>query len=120
MKEIISFPIGIIDVLWDYDDYHEIKKAFYEFIISNNNNKFEFKNNYYFLKNNMFLQQEDTSTNTLKVIILEINDNKIKIQICGDILWLTQEQYNLFNENITKLNDKWNFNIDIKNNSKSK
>ena len=45
----ISIPIGIIDVLWDYDDYNTTYKCFYEFYITKINNKFEFINKFYFL-----------------------------------------------------------------------
>ena len=121
MNEQISIPIGIINVLWDYDEYNDIKKAFYELSIINNNNEFEFKNNYYFLDNELFSNMEDTSTKFLEIIILDLNyENKIKIQICGDILFITKKQYNLLNEKITKLQDKYNFNMEIINNIETK
>lgn len=114
MNEIKEIPIGIVDVKWDYDEYNELKKAFYEMLIIKSNDGYEFKNIYYFLNNEIFLNKEETSTNQIKIILFDNYDKgKIEIQICGDKLFMTKKQYSLFNEQITKLQDKYALNIDI-------
>lgn len=114
MNEIKKIPIGIVEVKWDYDEYNDLKKAFYELSIIKSNDGYEFKNIYYFLNNEVFLNKEETSTKKMKIALFDILDEeKIKIQICGDILFVTKKQYILLNEQITKLQDKYDFNVDI-------
>lgn len=114
MNEIKQIPIGIVDVKWDYDEYNNLKKAFYKMSIIMTNEGYEFKNIYYFLNNELFLNMEETSTKKLKIVLLDISDKeKIKIQICGDILFMTKQQYILLNEQITKLQDIYAFDMDI-------
>ena len=42
-----NIPVGVISVLWDYEDESLLKKAFYEFIVCDKNGKIEFINKYY-------------------------------------------------------------------------
>ena len=56
----ISVPVGIIDVLWDYDDFYNLCKVFFEFNIKiENNGKFEFVNKFYFLNHDLCVKEEE-------------------------------------------------------------
>ena len=114
MNEMKSIPVGIISVLWDYEDEQLIKNAFYEFSIIKKNGKTEFINKYYFLENNICTKIETTSTYRFNINILECND-KIKIQFCSDLMFLTKEQYQLLNSFITNLQKTYNFEIKTNN-----
>lgn len=114
MNNNYKIPIGIVSVFWDYDEIDETKEAFYELDLIMKGDKFEYINNFYFLNNNICTSYEKSLTENFKIILLEIYDNKkIKIQICGDIIYLNKKQYLLLNENITKLQEKLNFEIEI-------
>lgn len=106
----ISLPLGIINVLWDYDDYNTLYKCFYEFYITKNNNKFEFINKFYFLDNNVCTRKEEIFSDKLSIILLEYSDN-IKINCCGDTLIINKKQYQLLNDFILKNKDKYNFQV---------
>ena len=94
-----NLKIGIVNVTWDYDDLNEKRQAFYELTIDINNENYTFINNYYFLKNNVCVSTDYTKTNIFKFDVLEYLDNDIiKVNLCGDILYINQQQYNLINE----------------------
>jgi len=112
-----TIPIGVISVLWDYEDEQLMKEAFYEFSVSERNEKIEFINKYYFLENNLCVKSEDTSTYICNIDILDYSD-KLKIQFCSDILFLTKEQYQLLNCFITELQNMYKFKIKISNKEK--
>lgn len=110
----INIKLGIIDVIWDYDDFNEKRKAFYELTINYNNDVFTFRNNFYFLDNNICTSNDYTETNIFSLKILEENeDGTLKIYLCGDIMYITKEQYKLLNEKITILQSKLKFDINI-------
>lgn len=112
-----NIPVGVISVLWDYEDESLLKKAFYEFIVCNKNGKIEFINKYYFLENNLCVKSEIVSTYRCNINIIECNDNEdeIKVQFCSDILFLTKEQYQLLNNFITNLQSIYHFEINTAN-----
>ena len=114
MNNSKTIPIGIISILWDYEDEQLIKEAFYEFSIDEKNGKIEFINKYYFLENNLCIKSETTSTYKFSINILDCKD-KMKVQFCSDILFLTKEQYQLLNSFITNLQNMYNFEIKISN-----
>ena len=114
MYDIYKIPVGNISIFWDYDDIDEIKDAFYLLEIVKKNNNFEFINNFYFLDNNLCNYYENVSTNDIKIFLLNIEKNKkIKIQICGNIIYLDKDQYKLLNEKLTKIQEKLKFNLEI-------
>lgn len=113
----ISIPIGIIDVLWDYDDYNTTYKCFYEFYITKINNKFEFINKFYFSNDNNCTRKEECFSNNLNISLLEYSNN-IKINCCGDILIINKKQYEMLNNFILKNKDKYNFSLKYENKSK--
>jgi hypothetical protein len=110
MNDTKSIPIGIISVLWDYEDEQLIRDAFYEFSIYKKDEKTEFINKYYFLENNICTKIETTSTYRCNINILELSD-KMKIEFCSDLMFLTKEQYQLLNSFITNLQSIYNFEI---------
>lgn len=112
MNEIKTIPVGIISVIWDYEDQQLIKDAFYEFSIVKKNEKIEFINKYYFLEKNICTKIETTSTYRCNIDILDYSD-KIKIEFCSDTLFLNKEQYQLLNSFITNLQKTYNFDIKI-------
>ena len=118
-NNVVSIPVGIIDVMWDIDEYDEIKKAFYIFEINFYENKVLFKNNYYFMNGEICLFCDDTQSEECNLKLLKNSENnKIKLNFCGDILYLTSSQYKLLNESITKAQDKYQFTIKLMNNEK--
>lgn len=114
MNNTKTIPIGIISVLWDYEDEELLKEAFYEFSVCEKNEKVEFINKFYFLENNLCVKIEDTSTYSCNINILE-HKGKIKIEFCSDTLFLTMEQYKLLNSFVTDLQNTYNFEIKISN-----
>lgn len=115
-ENIITIPVGVVSIFWDYDDLDELKTAFYEISVVKRNNNLEFINNYYFLENDLCIKKEETSTCKCNFKILDYNINgKLKVQFCFDTLYLTKEQYQLLNESITKLQNKYEFDIKISN-----
>lgn len=107
--------IGIVYVDWDYDDKNIQKEAFYEFCIEKVNEKIEFVNKYKFLEKNVCVGYDETYSTKLFLNELGIIDNdKIKIQICSDILYLSLEQYKILNEAITEYRQKYQFEIKMK------
>lgn len=109
-----TIAIGIISVLWDCEDEQLLKEAFYEFSVCEKNGKLEFINKYYFLENSLCVKIESTSTYRCNINILEYKD-RIKVEFCSDILFLTKEQYQLLNCFITKLQSIYHFEIKISN-----
>ena len=109
----ISVPVGIIDVFWDYDDFDTLYKAFFEFNIKiENNGKFEFVNK-------LCEKEEEIFSNELSVLLLDYNE-KIKIELCGDILFLNKKQYEKLNDFILKNSEKYKFKVKYENKSQVK
>lgn len=120
-RNLVSIPIGIIDVFWDYEDEDCIKKAFYILSVSNVNDKIEFTNNYYFLEEDLCVRQENTKTQKCNFKIIDSNvDNRIKIQLLSDVLFVSREQLKVINEAITKFQIDHISDIDIKNSNYDK
>lgn len=111
---IENIKLGIVKVIWDYDDLEEERTAFYEIIIKKVEDKYQFINNFSFLDNEICTSYDDTKTYIFKLDILEyINNNTIKVNLCGDIVYLSLDQYNLINERITNLQSKYDFDTSI-------
>lgn len=116
----ISVPVGIIDILWDYDDFDNLCKVFFEFNIKiENNGKFEFVNKFYFLDHDLCVKEEKIFSDKLSVLLLDYND-KIKIKLCGDILFLNKKQYEKLNNFILKNFEKYKFKVKYENKSQVK
>lgn len=116
----ISVPVGIIDVLCNYDDFDNLCKVFFEFNIKiENNGKFEFVNKFYFLDHDLCVKEEEIFSNELSVLLLDYSD-KIKIKLCGDILFLNKKQYEQLNNFILKKSEKYKFKVKYENQSQVK
>ncbi len=114
--EYFTIKIGIVTVLWEFDDLDEKRTAFYELGIKNDGKNYIYINNYSFLDNNLCIDYDYTETNTFKLSILDQTDDNIKINICGDILYMNIKQYNLLNKEIANLQEKLRLDTDISKN----
>ena len=116
----ISVPVGIIDVLWNYDDFDNLCKVFFEFNIKiENNGKFEFINKFYFLDHDLCVKEEEVFSDKLSVLLLDYNE-KIKMQLSGDTLFLNKKQYEKLNNFILKNSEKYKFKVKYENKSQIK
>lgn len=116
----ISVPVGIIDVFWDYDDFDTLYKVFFEFNIKiENNGKFEFVNKFYFLDHDLCEKEEEIFSNELSVLLLDYNE-KNKIELSGNILFLNKKQYEKLNNFILKNSEKYKFKVKYENKSQVK
>ena len=102
--ENINIKVGMVDVYWDYDDLNEVKKANYEFDIKVNNDKYTYRNTFHFMKDDKYLYTEYTESDIFKLYIIE-KDKNIKVYICGDIIVMNEDQYNLILEKTKQKKD---------------
>lgn len=90
-------PIGIVDVLWEYDSFEPVmKKAYFEYFIPNVlKGTNDYCVHFVFLENDLALQNEFVYTNSFEFKQLNYNENtkKFKIKFLGNTIFLTVNQY---------------------------
>lgn len=106
MKKKMMIPVGIVKVLWDYDEYEtRMMDAFYVLEIVYDK-KYSFCNNFYFMNNNFCTGNEQVYSSAFIFDELGSENNLIKLNICGDIVYVDNKQYQKLSSLLATFFDK--------------
>lgn len=100
-------PIGIVDVLWEYELVNEIRKAYLEIYIPEEvNYKYghQYCNRFVFLDKDNAVTVETDETTKFGFQKIGLENDKIKIKLFSNIIFVNEKQYELINNIMEKYN----------------
>ena len=106
MEKKTIIPVGIVKVLWDYDEYESrVIDVFYVLDIVYDK-KYKFCNNFYFMNGNFCTGNEKIYSSNFTFDELDRQDNQIELNICGDIVYVDNQQYQKLSNLLATFFDK--------------
>lgn len=100
-------PIGIVDVLWEYELVNEIRKAYLEIYIPEEvNYKYghQYCNRFVFLDKDNVITVETDETTKFSFQKIGIENKMIKIKLLENVIFVNQVQFDKINNIICEYN----------------